>query len=275
VLPVTRSVVVRSGRAHLAVEHAGEGPPIVFLHSGVGDRRMWRHSLTAASAAHHAVAYDRRGFGESAPVEESFSQVEDLLAVLDELAGATTRAVLVGCSQGGRIALDAALTHPERVCALVLVAPAVSGVPPPPALPADQHEIVEDLERAEAAGDLERVNALEARMWLDGPFAPEARVTGAPRDLFLDMNGVALRALRLGTERPPPSAYDRVHEIRAPTLVVAGDLDFLPIQELCRHLAATIPGARLEVMTGVAHLPSLERPAELWALIGGFLASAT
>lgn len=151
--------------------------------------------------------------------------------------------------------------------ALVLVAPAVSGAPPAPAFSAPIQAIVDELAAAEAAADLDRVNALEARLWLDGPLSPASRVTGAPRELFLAMNGVALRAPQLGVEEAPASAYDRLHEIRVPTLVIVGELDFPHLQERCRYLAATIPGARLQVLAQTAHLPSLEQPERISALI--------
>lgn len=267
------SPVVRSGRAALATDCVGDGRPVVFLHAGVADRRMWRHQVAASSGSHRAIAYDRRGFGSTAPVDEGFSQVGDLLAVLEQLAGAEAPpAALVGCSQGGRIAIDAALSRPDRVRALVLVAPAVSGAPPAPAFSATIQAILDELAAAEAAADLDRVNALEARIWLDGPLSPESRVAGAPRELFLEMNGIALRAPQLGVEEEPAPAYDRLHEIRVPTLVIVGDLDFPHIQERCRHIAATIPGARLHVLAQTAHLPSLEQPESVSALIAGFVA---
>ena len=86
--------------------------------------------LDALAATHTAIAYDRRGCGQTQAEAEAFSAVADLMAVL----GATTDgtpAILVGCSGGGRIALDAALLHPAAVRALVLIAPSVSGAPVP------------------------------------------------------------------------------------------------------------------------------------------------
>ncbi|MCY1019238.1 alpha/beta fold hydrolase [Pyxidicoccus sp. MSG2] len=76
---------VVQGQTRLAGEHAGRGPALVFLHAGVADRRMWRAELAAFAPTHHALAYDRRGFGESHGVAESFSHVDDLRAVLDAL----------------------------------------------------------------------------------------------------------------------------------------------------------------------------------------------
>ncbi|WP_164017610.1 alpha/beta fold hydrolase [Pyxidicoccus trucidator] len=256
---------VERGQTRLAGEHAGRGPALVFLHAGVADRRMWRAELAAFASTHHALAYDRRGFGESHGAPAPFSHVEDLAAVLDALG--ERQAVLVGCSQGGRVALDFTLAHPDRVRGLVLVAPAVSGAPAPAAPAPSVASLAASIEEAEGRGDVERVNALEARLWLDGPQGPEGRVDGAARALFLEMNGVALRAPSPGAEREPPPALPRLGELRVPTRVVYGDLDLPHLQERCALLARGIPGADLRVMPGCAHLPNLEQPRAFETLV--------
>jgi pimeloyl-ACP methyl ester carboxylesterase len=114
------------------------------------------------------------------------------------------------------------------------------------------------IEAAEAAGDLDEVGRLEAWMWLDGPSADEGRVGGAARELFLDMNGRALRAEDPGDEAEIPPAWPRLGEITAPTLVLIGRLDAEDTQVVDEQAAAIIPGARLRWLDGVAHVPHLE-----------------
>src|SRR5262245_18955957 len=123
---------VCSGRASLFVESAGAGMPVVLLHAGVADRRIWHEQIAALAPQFHAIAYDRRGFGRTEHADEAYSHVADLLAVLDAVAPAQP-AVLVGCSQGGRISIDLTLAYPNCVRALVLVAPAITGAPEPAA----------------------------------------------------------------------------------------------------------------------------------------------
>jgi pimeloyl-ACP methyl ester carboxylesterase len=268
---------IRSGAAELAVETEGEGAPVVFLHAGVADRRMWRAQLAALAAAspgYRALAYDRRGFGQSLHADDRYSQVGDLAAVLDATVGAAP-VVLVGCSQGGRIALDAALAWPGRVRALVLVAPAISGAPDAGPMPPAIDAWIAQVERAEAAADIDRINELEAHAWLDGPLAPEGRVAGAARALFLDMNEIALRAERRGTESEPPPAWDRLHEIAAPSLVIWGDLDFPHLLARCETLAQRLPHAVPLRMRDAAHLPNLEHPAAFNAALADFLGRLT
>ena len=106
-------------------------------------------------------------------------------------------------------------------------------------------------EAAEEGDDLDELNRIEAHAWLDGWAAPEGRVTGPARDLFLDMNGIALRAVDPGDEHPLPSAWDRLGEIAVPTLVLCGDLDVVCLPT-SRHLAAEIPGAGFELLRAPA-----------------------
>jgi pimeloyl-ACP methyl ester carboxylesterase len=260
---------VASGQARLAVNVLGRGDPVVFLHAAVCDSRMWRAQLDAVGASNKAIAYDRRGFGETCAEKEDFSAVADLIAVIDAV-GNGAPAILVGCSQGGRIALDAALLHPSRVRALVLIAPAASGAPEPIYSP-DIQGLMAKLKDAEQASDLDRLNAIKAHLWLDGPLQSEGRVGGEARRLFLDMNGIALRSPPIGSNLDVAPTFHRLGEISAPSHVIWGDLDFPHIQERCRHIATTMPNGSCHVSTGTAHLPSLERPTEITGLLAAFI----
>jgi pimeloyl-ACP methyl ester carboxylesterase len=261
---------VPSGRATLAAERDGEGPVVVCLHAGVCDRRMWRPLAAALGGSRRVVAYDRRGFGGTPAVDEARSHVDDLFAVLDD-AEVGSPAVLVGCSQGGRIAIDAALQSPERVRALVLVGSAVSGAPEPLDPPAPIQRLGEAIEEAEKAGDIDRVNRLEAHLWLDGPLAAEGRVAGDLRRLFLEMNGVALAAAPMPAMIEAPSAYQRLGQLAVPTLVMWGDLDLPHVVANNRHVADCVPGAKAHVVDGAAHLPTLEQPERSGTVIAAFL----
>lgn len=260
---------IASGRAVLAAEVAGDGEPVVFLHASVGDRRMWRGQLDAAGSHYRAIAYDRRGFGETRTEREDASAVADLMAVIDGVADGKP-VILVGCSQGGRIALDAALRHPARVRGLVLIATSVSGAPEP-AYPPEIQPVLAQQKQAEDAGDLDRLNAIKARLWLDGPLAPAGRVTGRARELFQDMNAIALRSPPVGSNLDTAPAFHRLGEIKMPCLVLWGDLDFPHIQARCRHIAAAIPNAAGHEIPRAAHLPSLERPDDVTPLVRDFV----
>src|SRR3954470_7693077 len=177
---------ITCGSAVLAAEEHGSGTPdVLLIHAGVTDQRSWA-SVVDALPEHRCLTYDMRGYGRTTyEPEDGWSPVDDAVAVLDAYDAGP--AVVVGASMGGRTSLDLALAHPDRVRALVLIGPAISGAPEATYEP-EVLALDEEWERAEERGDLEAVNRLEARVWLDGPSAAEGRVSGATRDLFLEMN---------------------------------------------------------------------------------------
>jgi pimeloyl-ACP methyl ester carboxylesterase len=96
---------------------------------------------------------------------------------------------------------------------------------------------------------------------------------GEARETFVDMNRVALRSPPAGANLDAESAYPRLGEIAVPTLVMCGDLDIPNTQDRSRYLAAAVPNGSYHEISGVAHLPSLERPAEVTRVIAAFLRS--
>ena len=111
----------------LYYEDCGRGPVVVLIHGGNTDRRMWDAEFDGFSQRFRVVRYDVRGFGRSRGRAVPYASHEDLKALLDSLGVA--RADLVGLSLGGRIAIDFALQHPDRVRRLVLAGPGLSGFP--------------------------------------------------------------------------------------------------------------------------------------------------
>jgi pimeloyl-ACP methyl ester carboxylesterase len=247
----------------------GDGPTVLLLHAGVADRRSW--GLMATEVSEHAtvVSYDRRGFGDSAPGTASFTHLQDLRSVLDYLQIA--RAWLVGSSAGGKLALDAALSMPERVAGLVLLSPAVSGAPPPATELVDPEllQIDEQIVQAEERADLDDVNRLEIHLWLDGPREREGRVVGAPRELALDMNRIALANGISESSNQMIDAWSRLTEVGVPTTVACGAFDANHILSRSEELCRRIPSANYLVLDGMAHLPYLENSTAVAELVIG------
>jgi pimeloyl-ACP methyl ester carboxylesterase len=261
---------ISSGSAVLAAESHGEGEPtVLLLHAGVTDQRSWAH-VVEALPGHRCLTFDLRGYGRTTyEREDGWSAVTDALAVLD--AYDVGSAVVVGCSMGGRAALDLTLAHPDRVSGLVLIGPAVTGAPD-----IDLEPGLEDLERrydeAYEAQDLDELNRLEAEIWLDGPFTP-GRVQGPARDLFLEMNRIALEAPEPGDPREEADAWVTCGDVAVPTLVLIGEHDLAHTQRNAAHLAEEIPGARLVDLPGVAHVPHLEGDPKTNGEIESFVAT--
>lgn len=247
-------------------EVAGEGEPLVLVHAGIADTRMWDEQFAVFAEQYRVLRYDRRGFGRTPMVEGPFSHHGDLAGVLKHLG--IERAHLVGCSQGGKTVIDFALEHPDVPSTLVLVASALSGFE----FTGESPRQFAAIDEAAARGDVDGVNELELQIWVDGPREPPGRVDPKIRELVRAMNAIALTAPEIGVERPlEPPAAQRLSEIRAPSLVVAGDLDTLEVLAAADWLENQIPGAKKIIMQGTAHLPNMERPADFNRLVLAFL----
>ena len=254
--------------ARIYYEVAGEGDPLVLVHAGIADSRMWEDQLIVFADRYRIIRHDMRGFGMTAMVEGPFSHYEDLRALLDSLD--VERAHLVGCSMGGGAVLDFALEYPQRVGNLVLVGSAVGGFGPDIDPPRQWDEIL----AAEQAGDLERVSELEVQVWVDGPRRSPEDVDASVRDLVREMNLIALRseASGLGDEwNPEPAAADRLPDVQAPTLLIVGDEDQPSVFAAADLLERELPNVRKVVMHGAAHLPNMEKPEEFNRIVLDFL----
>ena len=252
--------------AEIAYDVAGSGPPVLLLHAGLGDRRMWDDQVRAFAKHFTVVRFDARGFGETRKPDAPFAPYADAIALLDHLG--FSRAHFIGVSMGSQTAIEAAIAAPERVSALIAVA-ARTGMPVSPALRAGWDRVNE----LEEAGDIPDAVEYELRMWVDGPDRGVDAVDPEMRERVRDMNAALFaRDDDAGEEIPlDPPAAERLAEISAPTLILHGDKDVMDVRLAAGHLAATIPGARLAIIPDAAHLPQMERPELFNEIVLGFL----
>ena len=247
------------------VELAGSGPPVVLLHAGIADSRMWDTQFHAFAAGHSVLRYDQPGYGRTAPTPGPFTPREDLRGLLNHLGWA--RASLVGCSMGSRTALDFALRYPDRVDRLVLTSPSVNGFrytgPPSP--------LSAQIDAAELDDDVARVNELEIQMWVDGPRRRPEQVAPWVRQLALEMNAVALANEGVAQEQPAPSVEGRLHELRPPTLIVVGEEDTPRTRATADWLMGQLDHARRVDLPDAGHLPNMEQAEAYNAAVLGFL----
>ncbi|MEX1177019.1 MAG: alpha/beta hydrolase [Nitriliruptor sp.] len=240
----------------------GDGPPLVFSHGFLMDHEMFGHQVDAFAPSYRIVTWDERGFGRTETDGEPFSywdSARDLFGLLDHLG--IERAVLAGMSQGGYLSLRAALLHPDRVRALVLI--------DTQAPPEDAEKIVgyramidtwvtngyqEDLASGVASliiGDPDEEPRWKTK-WQEWP--AERLRTAAPA--LLDRDDIS----------------DRLHEIDAPTLVIHGAQDLAIPVERAEQLRDGIRDCRgLVVVDGAAHAANLSHPDEVNAALREFL----
>jgi pimeloyl-ACP methyl ester carboxylesterase len=255
--------------AELAYDLAGAGPDVVLIHSSIADRRMWEPQLPVLMPGHRVLRLDCRGFGESSLPPGEFSMRADVAELMVSLG--MRRALIVGSSMGGGVAIDLAIDRPDLVRGLVLIGAGIGGADNSEELKRAVAEIAALAER----GAFEDAVELDLRLWVDGPARPPGVVGGAIREY--------LRAADLAaTRRAPewslvrsapltPRAVERLEAIAAPTLVVVGAHDVPDMVERARELARRIPNAELLVIADAAHFPSLERPDEFNAHLIRFI----
>jgi 3-oxoadipate enol-lactonase len=238
--------------AHVWVEDEGDGPPVLFLHGGLGDHRLFDPQRHALAAAFRCVTYDRRLWGRSETPRAPFSFVDEAVGVLDALA--IEQAALVGLSMGGGLALDVAAAHPDRVTRVVHVAGGASGMPVDPYTP-EQNEAFE-------SGTLAEKLAADFAVWAplgSDPFMEELWLaTPDARELPDDLD----------IQRPAALVPEQVAQ---PTLVVVALHDPPAQQAVGRDLARRLPNAQL-VEVDSDHYLTLREPELVTGLIRDFLA---
>lgn len=249
----------------LAYDDVGSGPPVVLLHGFSLDRRMWQPQVEALQAAHRVVSYDLRGFGPGGALDPTvpYAHVDDLFALLDHLQ--IDRCVLVGCSFGGHVVLQAALARPDRLTSIALFDALVDGVR------------WDDEARAAAVtvSRMARDEGIDAarEAWLAHPlFAPALRqpdVAVRLREMVLDYPGQ--HWLGLDPHTPEARPLDELGALLLPTLVVWGALDVPGFVSMSERLVAAVNGAEALRIPDVGHMVNLERPQAVNDALARFL----
>ena len=250
----------------LAVDSAGDGPALLFIHGYPLDRTMWRHSFNQLTGLRR-IAPDLRGMGRSDAPDLGYSMTtyaDDLAALLDTLGVGDV--VLCGHSMGGYVAFEFLRRWRERVRGLVLVATRAE---------ADSSEGRKARDAAAAAAR-ERGIAAVAEAMLPRLFAGDSAEAVGPA--WQQMEAIvratpvpgAVGALTAMRDRPDSTPLLPLLG-GLPTLVVAGEEDRLIPAAGARTMAEMIPGSRLVVLPGVGHLPPLEAPAEFTRLLEEFV----
>ncbi|MCF6473353.1 alpha/beta hydrolase [Nonomuraea sp. MG754425] len=244
----------------MTIWHAerGCGDPVVLLHSSAADSGMWDAQEEALSERFRVIKVDFRGYGRTPyRADGPYSDADDVAEVLTALG--VRRAALVGSSSGADTALRlAAAGLADR---LVLLNPGAEIEPTP-----DLTGYWAEENRLLTAGDAQGAAELNARLLLGPETTAEARAR------LLAMQRHAFE-LQLAADPEPEQTEREVSpaDVRVPTLVVGGAHDLPFFRRSARHLAAELPDARLVELDWAGHLPALERPEEISALLLDYL----
>lgn len=266
--PSIKTGFVSVDSTRLYYEEMGSGEPLILIHGGLIDRRMWDEQFAAFAQQFRVIRYDARGHGNSGSVSGPFSHHEDLYHLMEALD--IDQATLVGLSMGGYISIDFALAYPDRVAALVLVSPGLTGYKfHGETLEKNNNEII----AAIGDGDLDRAVEYFQRSWTDGPYRTPDQVDQGVRESVRIMAIETARKYRFENleRRLSPPAIDRLSEIKIPTLTIIGTLDMPGIKEIVDMIGRDVDGVEAVEIEGAAHMVNMERPEEFNRAVLRFL----
>ena len=279
--PDSRFADLNRVKVHYKV--AGEGrPALVLLHGFAASVFSWREVMGPLAESHTVTAFDRPGFGlTERPLPGEWqgkspyspkAQVDLTVALMDKLG--IDRAVLIGNSAGGTVAMLTALTYPQRVQALILVDPAVyrGGMQFP--------GVVRWLLSSPQARRLGPLFVRSIRNWglefARSAWHDPSKITDAiwagytkplqAEDWDKGLYESTLASRSLGLDK-------RLDEIQMPVLVITGDDDRIVPTEQSIRLAGELPNADLVVVPNCGHVPHEECPEPFLAAVNGFLAA--
>lgn len=278
--PQSRFVRLDGIEVHHEVHGADHAPTLTLSHHFYGSTSVWDRLVPLLADRHRVVTWDRPGFGlTERPVRDARSENPYTRAatarlgwsLLDALSIGET--VLVGASAGGTNVLEMYAQQPDRVRALVLLAPAITGdvgAPPRlrPLLNSRPLRRVAPRTVERVAGEVTRERM--TRSWADPSRAEDVDL--APYEHMLRIEGWSRGLWEVVTAEPPPDMRPVLRSVRVPTLVVTGAQDRTIPPRWGRWVAASVPGGRFQLLPDCGHVPHQERPAELAAIVRPFLA---
>jgi 3-oxoadipate enol-lactonase len=261
------TLAAQASGVRIAWERRGSGPPLLLIH-GLGYGRWgWEPVVDALAEAHEVLLFDNRGIGESdAPLGPYSTRMlaEDAVAVLD--AAGLERAHVLGTSLGGMVAQQVALDWPDRVDRLVLACTTPGGESAAP-MPEQTVRLIQE------SPALPREVAM--RRGVENALAPGA--AAAMIDRIMEHRVATAQPLAAWLAQASAGmsfeVWSRVPEIKAPTLVLTGDLDVVVDPRNSALLAEMIPDARLEVFPGTGHLFFWEEPERFVEVVKEFLST--
>jgi len=266
---------VETGRAEvdggrLYYETSGNGPAIVLIHAGFLDLRMWDPQIPVFSKTNRVIRYDVRGFGKSDIARNTYSDYKDLRALLYHLRVKT--ASLVGVSNGGRIAADFAVEYPSMLDHLVLVSPGMSGYkssgPEEDKMWEEFDKQMKPQEIADREGRAVDAVEMDVNAWASAQ-TPVNRER--IRQVALDNFHVHVENPWKLQVPPEPRTFQRLPQIRTPTLVIIGDRDVPPQILLTDNIHSHIPGSKRVLIPGADHIVNMSKPDEFNITVLEFL----
>jgi len=262
---MSQYVDVSGGRLFYTV--AGSGEPLILIHGNFNDHGIWNEQASALASHYQCIRYDLRGYGRSSTPTSTFSNVEDLKALVDKLG--LGQVTLLGSSSGGSVAIDFSLAYPELVRALILVAPSIQGIKYPISM---MWHGTKNFINTRLKGQKKAIELFLANSFWHYYFPSDTK--GEARLKVVQNASNSANFCRFSPKlslAPKPYAFDRLHELNIPALIIVPELDHPFNVRTANAVHGKIENSTKITMQGCSHLPFAEEPEEFNRHVFAFL----
>ncbi|MCA6286463.1 alpha/beta hydrolase [Phenylobacterium sp.] len=279
--PTSKFVTLENGvNVHYRDQGRADGPPLVLVHGFAANLDTWEPWVARLGDTYRVVSLDLPAHGLTVTPPGYMMSTAGQVEVIDQLTRklGLTPFVLAGNSMGGGASWNFALSHPDRLRGLILVAsvgprpPESEGAPPREGPPAIFQVMANPVGRAA----LRSLNPRPlAEPGLRRAYIDESLVTPALVDRYVDLALAPGRRemILAGRQGRPSASPDAVKGVSTPTLVMHGEKDVVVPPEVGRRLAELIPGARLVIYPEAGHVPMEQIPDRSAADVRAFIES--
>ena len=262
----TDFVTMRNARLYFEI--AGTGKPILLLHAGIADHRMWAEQLHELSNHFHVITPDFRGYGKSSVPDKPFWHFDDIYRFIQHLGLGTVN--IMGCSLGAKVAMELAIAHPNLINSLILIAPGLPDYEFRDKETLEKDSILEQLITSEKCDEVADVLV---DIWLVGLKRRRETIISSARALVREMilDNYDSVIDKYPEKEPKFDVPSQLSEIHASTLVLIGDCDLPDMLTISQLVSDKIPNTERQLIHNAAHLPNLEYSTLFNQLVIDFL----
>jgi 3-oxoadipate enol-lactonase len=254
------------------VKETGKGDPVIMLHGGFLDHRMWEKQVDDLSKSFRVITVDMPGHGLTVNGDSTIMINKVLLKIMDTLE--IDKANFIGLSLGGVAATDFAVAHPGRCDKIILAAPGLVGWD----FKQDSVLVKQDADRQQSFVEQDTLGFAESfvKSRTDGPNRSPDQVNGQVRDTVKQWVHENIKRHKFShwpgfTENPPAS--EMLDSIKSPVLIIVGNIDMKDIIMITNLMESKIPDVRKITFDGAAHMVNLENPIQFNEEVKNFLVS--
>ena len=250
---------------NICIKTVGNGDPIVFLHCSLLTSEMWNSQIDYFSKKYKTLTFDFCGYGKSDLPKGIYSDHEDLKTILDK--NNINKAIIVGCSYGGSVALDFVLEYPEYIKKLILITPAINGYKYPLKLTI---ESIKNFRNVRKIGIEKAVEMfMNNRYWSyfvpkENSFKEEFKNIFVENKNFYNGNYTKKRIVK-------PVAIKRLTEIKINVLLIGSENDSKFNKDVAKTLSENIKGIKVYEIKNCGHLPNMEKREEINKIIDEYI----